>query len=186
MTSPYKFYLAAPFFNPAQARMVERIESLFAQKGVDLFSPRQTDHNRKKELNDQDAIEIFSNNVAGVKTCSHMLAVLDWANLPEIEIWTLKHTLISTCVAPPHVQTEKLGQPLNLPDTGTVWEMGAAFVLEKPIIGFTLRKPGDKVNIMLTQCLRGVIYGFDDLINFLGIAGKIDMSYAQLGVWKHR
>src|SRR5580698_387148 len=35
-----KIYLAAPFFNEKQVAKVERIERLFAGRGVDLYSPR--------------------------------------------------------------------------------------------------------------------------------------------------
>lgn len=171
---PPQFYLAAPFFNEAQIEIVSRIENMMRMHGVPLFSPRQTPENKKPKLTDEDAAEIFRNNIKGILDCQAVLAVMDWA-MPEGQHLFVCEGRGDVTVTSP---------PLNIPDVGTVFEMGYAFG-RRPIYGFTLRKKGEKVNLMLTQCLEGVIYGWDDLISFLN-KGRIRPAFAVKGVWNHR
>jgi hypothetical protein len=65
-----------------------------------------------------------------------------------------------------------IGGPLNLPDTGTVWEMGFAYAVNMfsrrmDIYGFTTRPRTDKLNLMLTKSCKGVISGLEELTKFL-------------------
>lgn len=188
-----KFYLAAPFFNPAQSHLCAQIEDMFKLKGVQLFSPRSQDANRKKELDNEDARQIFRTNVDNVIGCTHMLAVIDWLMPPEMEVRTVKYTLsVNPKDQTQSLQTDFIGGPLNIPDPGTVFEMGMMYGISAVqswtpyIYGFTMRKPGEKVNIMLTQALAGTIYGLDDLHGFLGRHQQLDLSFAKPGVWRHR
>lgn len=180
------WYIAAPFFNTAQIELVERIEVRFEKAKVPgFFSPRKTDTNQKKELTDVDARRIFDRNNDEMLMCDNVLVVLDWKMPVGLEIWPCEVERQDGTLA-------KVGRtPLNIPDTGTVWEAGFIYGLNfrskggqipKNIYGFTERPKGDKVNIMLTQCLDGVIYGLEDLEKFL--AG--DSSVVTRGEWRHR
>lgn len=51
------------------------------------------------------------------------------------------------------------------PDTGTNWEMGFAFALRIPVVGFTHK--ADKINVMLAQSCAGFLTSEDSLEKFL-------------------
>jgi nucleoside 2-deoxyribosyltransferase len=53
---------------------------------------------------------------------------------------------------------------LNEPDTGTAWEIGGAYFLQRPeyrVIGFYTNQP--ELNLMLQQCLHAVTHSAGDL-----------------------
>lgn len=183
---PPLFYIAGPFFNDPQRKMIERIEVAMCDHGVPFISPRQTDQNKKAALDDADAKEIFGQNILGMAQCGAMLAVLDWVMPPNKSLrpCDLSPWPTSTMNGPVDRWEANQDIALNLPDVGTVFEMGYVFG-DRPIYGFTLRKPGDKVNLMLTQSLEGVIYGFEELDKFLN-RGRIRPAHAVKGSWKHR
>lgn len=51
------------------------------------------------------------------------------------------------------------------PDSGTVWEMGLAYGLHIPVVGFTQK--ADKINVMLAQGCSGFLTSEASLIKFL-------------------
>ena len=179
------WYLAGPFFNPSQMDLIKSIEESFIDSGVPMFSPRLCDENKKKgPLTAQDARVIFARNVDNILNCGCMLAVLDWKMPSNQYIAQVERGL---------KPSENYGRPtpdliknfpLNLPDTGTVFEMGAMYMQwlllhqmakssfpengGKPrLVGFTERGEKDKLNIMLTQACCGIIHGLDELKQFL-------------------
>lgn len=171
------FYLAGPFFNPAQVELIRKIEVAFCDAGVAFFSPRLTGENAKKVLTDEDAAAIYGNNLIGMESCSHMLAVLDWV-MPEskkIFVCDLKDLggEIQGCTN----YAVPVGNALNIPDAGTVFEMGYYAANNRPIYIYTERPPEAAMNVMLTQCSRGVIRGQEMLKMFLN-RGQIDWSQA--------
>src|SRR4051812_46620217 len=85
-----KWYLAAPFFNEPQKKLVEDLELLFCDEHVPLFSPRLCDENKKKTITGDDAKVIFARNVDNILDCGCMLAVLDWKLPPEHEVAVIK------------------------------------------------------------------------------------------------
>jgi nucleoside 2-deoxyribosyltransferase len=115
-----KFYLAGPFFNPAQVDLIKRLEDAFFAAGVDCFSPRSLDENKAGPIDRQAAASIFRKDVQGLLHCNAVLAVLDW-KLPEGEHIRLCDGETGT---PGH---GFLSGPLNIPDSGTVFEMGFAW-----------------------------------------------------------
>lgn len=160
------WYLASPFFNPAQIVVVDKIEQLFKGQNIALFSPRAHPANSTgKPIDANTAPQIFLGNLTGIAEATGVLAVMDYS-LPEEE----ELRIISYAPKYPSVQceaTEAFGLksgPLNLPDSGTVWEMGYAYGLDKKIVGFTTADPGQgRLNLMLTQSCTGVLCGFDQL-----------------------
>jgi nucleoside 2-deoxyribosyltransferase len=113
------WYIAGPFFNPAQSAVIDMIEQTFTLSGVEAFSPRLCDENRKGPPTKEGAEIIFERNVKGLLKCSHMIAVLDW-KLPAGQVIRgakmVDHFIVDEWTTP----------PLNIPDSGTVFEMGAA------------------------------------------------------------
>lgn len=51
-------------------------------------------------------------------------------------------------------------------DTGTVWEMGAAYMANKPVIIYSPR-PDRKLNVMLAQGAQGFLAGWEAIEAFL-------------------
>lgn len=113
------WYIAGPFFNPAQVAVIESIEQAFVAADVAAFSPRLCDENKKGPPTPEGAAVIFDRNVKGLLKCSHLLAVLDWKLQEGYQIRVGRQRDESW---QPLVEVG----PLNIPDSGTVFEMGAA------------------------------------------------------------
>lgn len=62
-------------------------------------------------------------------------------------------------------------------DAGTMWEMGFAFALKKPVYAYTL-VPGRGLNLMLAQSCAGFINGTLQLAKFLSKGGMVDFTEA--------
>lgn len=162
MSTVNKFYLAAPFFNPAQQSLCTDIEVMFADHGVALFSPRQHKANSShQKLTTSDALDIFACNVENIDDATHMLAVVDWL-LPENQQIRLLEQVVPGNFAYPVMKSDAL----QIPDAGTVWEMGYAFARNKPLIMFTTRQ-NMPMNIMLSQCCQGIVRGMSHLNSYL-------------------
>ena len=175
-----KWYLAAPFFNPAQIALVEQIEAAFKMYDVQLFSPRQHPANKPGHvLSDEDARDIFQRNWEAILGCTDMIAVVDWLLPPGHELYVLGWAAEQEIISPAPLQGsgqkpigplrgQKIAGPLNIPDTGTVWEMGAAFGEGAiDIFMFTTRPPTAALNVMLSQGAKGVFAGIEELNAFL-------------------
>lgn len=182
------WYLAGPFFNPEQLSLISSIETTFIDNGVPMFSPRLCDENKKKVLSNQDAATIFARNVDNILTCGCMLAVLDWKLSPRQKVMVVQDSGLPSALEKdwgnPKVLEKGdimagtvIAPELNLPDTGTVFEMGAMFMkwlMSAPkvnshpkLVGFTERGEKDKLNIMLTQACCGIVRGVGELNAFL-------------------
>jgi len=146
-------YIAGPFFNPAQIALIEKIEELFTSKDVAFFSPRLSDASQELKaegrMTRRIARRIFEINEEKLCECSAVLAVADWI-LPENEIVTW--------------QNEVTGdrRVLNIPDTGTSWELGFARAIGKPVYLYRANPKG-AVNLMLALSADGVIQSWEDL-----------------------
>jgi nucleoside 2-deoxyribosyltransferase len=177
-----KFYIAAPFFNDVQLGAVKALELIIEEHGHQYHSPRLHPRNagasKLEKLTQDQAEEIFQDDVKGIVHSNAVIATLDWL-LPENDVVQ-------------HVRTtgsEVKVTPLNLPDTGTVFEMGYAYSYGRPIFGLTYRPVGDRLNLMLTQSCKAVIYGLDQLRGFMssvktGVAGDISWDRTIIGGWK--
>lgn len=174
-----RWYLAGPLFNPAQVALLEKIEATFAAAEVPLFSPRLCDENKVKgPITSDSAARIFSRNWEALLKCSGILAVVDWL-LPEGQEIRQVRQCGMTNLNPPI--GEYTSPSLNIPDAGTVWELGAAYALRSeygphgkrgpinplPILLFTVRPSDQKLNVMLSQGTDGVIYGLSNLGGYL-------------------
>lgn len=62
-------------------------------------------------------------------------------------------------------------------DAGTMWEMGYAYALKKPVYAYTL-VPGRGLNLMLAQSCSGFINGTQQLTRFLSSGGMVDFTEA--------
>ncbi len=74
-----KVYIAAPFFNEEEVRVVEEIEFALNQYQIEYFSPRSegviknmTPEERKERMRN-----IYDSNMDGIAECNLMIAVID-------------------------------------------------------------------------------------------------------------
>jgi nucleoside 2-deoxyribosyltransferase len=159
-----RVYLAGPFFNQAQIKLIQEVEDALQANDIPTFSPRKMALNDKPtstKPTPEQAAAIFRKDYEEITKSTHVLAILDWALNPDVSL---------RLVAPRQghaPEYDMLSGPLSLPDSGTVWEMGCAYALRVPIYLYT-KDPAAKLNLMLSQSARGVIYGLDHLNTFLG------------------
>jgi len=158
-------YLAAPFFNEAQVDLVAHIEEAFFEEQCEFFSPRL--HAGVIQPGDPDKVldSVFEANMAGMREATWMLAVQPYL-LPE------GHSLHLCSQYTPVSRVEQ-------PDTGTVWEMGAAFTLKLPTVAFVYPPgvEGVTVNLMLLRSVYGTVSTIDNLRHLL------NGSSTALGAW---
>ena len=62
-------------------------------------------------------------------------------------------------------------------DAGTMWEMGYAYALGKPIYAYSM-VPGRGLNLMLAQSSAGFLNGMEQMTKFLGENGMVDFEAA--------
>jgi nucleoside 2-deoxyribosyltransferase len=191
------YYIAAPFFNRPQVSLVWQMEQIMDLAHVSYYSPRQFGMNKQKGPIDEDrARGIFDSNVGNIIQCRTVIAVLDW-NMPDKNtMHVIRNGMTSgyqedwqrppgaegdgpwnTC----EIRGAHVAGPLNLPDTGTVWEMGCAWAKGIPVFAYTDRKESEPLNVMLVQCCKGVIYGLNHLRGFVN---GIEPAKRYLGVYR--
>lgn len=170
--TPHHLYLAGPFFNAAQIEIIQRIESALCRlpgpSGTfSFFSPRSQPLNANPTgkvgpLDTAKAQDVFKKDYLEITRSTIVLAVMDWA-LPEG-----KEVRMVDMFRQETENGESLewgipcSGPIKLPDSGTVWEMGCAYALRVPTYIFT-QDPAARVNLMLSQSCKGVLYGWDAL-----------------------
>jgi nucleoside 2-deoxyribosyltransferase len=157
-----KVYLAAPFFNPAQVGILERLELLFEAAGQEVFNPRKdagVGVTKKEGQTEQEEYEAWRNlflaDVGGIDQCSWVLAVLDYA---DVNLYAAPWCLSGD----DFIATAEL-KPVRIPDTGTVWELGNAHAKGKPAVGFFLEERHGLLNLMLSHSLHGMCYGYEQV-----------------------
>lgn len=161
-----RIYIAGPFFNAEQIRLIDKIEIKCSEADLNFFSPRLQHGNKMVDVkNPEHAQEIFKRNHAEILECNALLAVLDYA-LPQGHELRVVNGLPITAVKYSNCHAA-YSDALALPDTGTVWEMGVAYAKEIPVVGFCSGERPGYLNVMITQSMVGVINGWDNLEEWL-------------------
>jgi nucleoside 2-deoxyribosyltransferase len=171
-----RVYLAGPFFNAAQIALIQEVEDALAAMNIPTFSPRKMALNDKPTTTKptpEQAAQIFRKDYEEITKSTHVIAVLDWALNPGVSLRLCKNDVGEDGPLQP------ISDHLSLPDAGTVWEMGCAYALRVPVYLYT-QNPAAKLNLMLSQSARGVLYGIDHLKTFLGAGMDEDL----LSPWK--
>lgn len=171
MPSPKpKIYIAAPFFNAAQIMVVQTIESTLANNEFSYYSPRLhsgSDKLTPEERKDRNAwMQVITSNIAAMESCSAMIAVLEFAMPDELRLVPAKYANVGKWNVLPNVQ------PVELPDTGVVFEMGYMYARYKPIFGYHSTKIPSELNLMLSHTVMGILTGQEALNGFLGGVGN--------------
>ena len=152
-------YIAAPFFNYAQNNLLDKVESLFDSVGAYYFSPRKDADVVPAGAPMDEWQNAFDQNVRAIHVAEWMLAVLTY-ELPEGLIATIVPKVVAT---PP----DNLS-PINIPDIGTVWEMGMAYAMNKPVVGYLPNKEAlGTVNVMLARSMATIVIGINELMDTL-------------------
>lgn len=184
-SGPKRVYLAGPFFNDAQVRLVESIEQALDDSGLPYFSPRKMSLNGNSTTtkpNKEQAGAIFRKDYEEICRSTHLLAVMDWTMNPRTSLRVVSEHEVWENQENPNWYRALSGH-LAFPDSGTVWEMGCAYALRVPVYLFTAN-PSARLNLMLSQSARGVIYGLEKLAPFL--ASGMDESLLEEWKGEHR
>lgn len=74
-----KVYIAGPFFNEEQIRIIESVEHALNQNGIKFFSPRSEGALKEMSREEQQASRsaIFQSNVDNMSVCTHMIACVE-------------------------------------------------------------------------------------------------------------
>lgn len=172
-----KVYLAGPFFNDRQRVLMDQIELRLDEQKISYFSPRKV-FNCPPDAPLEVRQATFKGNCKGIIEAECVLCVLDFL-LPEnrrlhlVEFTKESDKLVVAANVPKGAQLPEgiqpsrgkveislIGNPIVLPDVGTVWEMGFATALGKPVVGLKLM-PDTAMNLMLAQACQNFITDAD-------------------------
>lgn len=146
-----RIYLAAPFFTPEENAVCTRMAAIMRNNGHHVFEPSCLGIVRMSDP--EDRLRIYQSNVAYLLDSDIVVAWLERDNGPDANLALVRRT--------PGSIVNNL-TVMRLPDTGTVFEIGYAAALSKPVVGFRL-DGSHKLNLMLTTPLIGLMTGFADL-----------------------
>lgn len=156
-----RIYIAAPFFNSEQVRIVAMIEGLIKSFDFPFYSPRLDSGSRLLSPEDRKIREkwqpVLHSNIDELDKADLILAVLEYAMPQGYSLFAGRS----------HIDVVGEMKKLELPDNGVVFECGYAYARGKSIIGFHSTKPLDEMNLMLSHTMSGHITGFEDLARFL-------------------
>ena len=161
-------YLAGPFFNDVQKLHIDRVKESCKRYKVPFFSPKDEGGILKPKPTPEERRQILDSNRKGIRESGFVLAVLDWLMPTGQQLRVVSHD-------PALDQYKVLSPPLNLPDAGTVWEMGFAVAVEVPVVGLRL-DPKGHINVMLAESVHRVIDGYtevDAIIQHYGSYGSL-------------
>ena len=162
-------YLAGPFFNVAQIELCRQVKDVLAKNSdFEIFWPYEA--NPKVTISNPDeAQRVFEENDDMIEESCVMIAIVDWV-LPKDEYIV-------------RMKGGRFQERLNIPDAGTVWEMGAAWSNGTAVVLFS-NATNRKVNLMLSQSAKGVIYGLNQLWEFIKPVKRLSLNWNRLSNWK--
>lgn len=70
-------YIAAPFFNEEQVKVVEEIEHNLTSNGITYFSPREYGVIKDTPMTEDRFMRIYDMNIRMMDACDRMIAVID-------------------------------------------------------------------------------------------------------------
>lgn len=187
MQKIYDIYIAAPFFNVEQVKIVNKIEDMCVLRGLACYSPRL--HSGSHELTPEQRKDfnawkpILQSNIDAVEESRVLLAVVEYAMPSD---WHLCAVQWATQSEKDYNHSGLRMEPkelktLELPDNGVVFECGYAYKSDVPIVGFHRTKHPDELNLMLSHTMLGLVTGFRSLEMFLRNWERYDWSADNFG-----
>jgi nucleoside 2-deoxyribosyltransferase len=81
-----RVYIAAPFFNEQQIKIVEAVEIALESRDINYYSPRSEGSlsDMTREQQEQARRYIFETNVNNMNICTHMLACVEYKDTGTI------------------------------------------------------------------------------------------------------
>lgn len=156
-----EIYLAGPFFNDAQNEAISKLE-IVLEKDYKVYSPRRDgivlEPNSPREALEQ----VFEENVTSIRRCDILIAqVASLDNRPEMIMLAAMQDVLKEFKMEVEDHLEMLQGIMakwaprlpNYTDLGTVWELGCAWALGKPVILFSPTNQ-TRINVMLTEGAR--------------------------------
>lgn len=162
-----KVYVAGPFFNQPQIDMICRIQGILTRLGYSYYSPRtdsgSADLTPEQKKDPKAWDPIFDSNLRELHSCKLMIACLSYP-LP------LHDGLFSVHLGEGGLV--EVGARVEIPDAGTVFELGYRKALSRSqmgltTVGFILGEKPEKLNLMLMKGHQGLICGYAKLEKFL-------------------
>jgi nucleoside 2-deoxyribosyltransferase len=180
MNKPLKVYLAGPFFNEDQRKVIDQLEKTL-EPYCELYSPRRDGGVLGPKASKDQRAKIFELNYEKIKSCDIMIAQVEGLDDRPYQIVQKLLRSFNRKIASGPVQTDALigvgvlaefagilekeftNQSPNYIDIGTVWEMGAAYECGVPVLAFS-PNINRQMNVMLTESCRGFVSKYEDII----------------------
>lgn len=188
-----KIYLAAPFFNEPQKAITARIRRHMTENGHAFYDPMMdsgsADFSPEQRRHKANWQPIFRTNADQIRLCGLMICVVEYA-LPEGQ----ELAIVKPCKGQDRIRPETDHGPvyaevikhgLEIPDTGSMWEMGGAFFAatqvrsQLPCVAFSTKPCSPTQNLMLSFGCAGVIVGWEKLEEFLTVPTDITANRAE-------
>lgn len=152
-----RYYIAAPFFVTGELAVVSSIENILEEAGLSYFSPRK--QGRVDLSSPENRRQVFDKNMQELQRCDVLLAWMQRANKDGERLVVYRE---------PTSDRAASVRDVCLPDTGVVWEVGAAYALGKTVVLLDLPAFGQsRANLMLSQGAVGTVRGLPALDAFV-------------------
>lgn len=182
--SKKKIYLAGPFFNDAQRKIIRDLEYVL-DADYEVWSPSRDGVALPPDASDEEQKRVFEANYHHIKDCDIMVAVVEPNDDRPIQCAIdagkdlfCNGELYAYGGVPadnPEDFSDFGGVDFlkeqvwpQYPDIGTVWEMGVAYEQGKAIVMFATNEQR-RPNLMLAKSCRGVAIGLKRLVEVLEI-----------------
>lgn len=184
-----RLYLAGPFFNKAQIKLLEKIESLCDKYNVPYFSPRK-DAGIDYDGTYKSAEKVFRADLKGLHSCGAVLACMDWKLSENNVITECRQEAYSDDLGGFKSPVPLANKDLNIPDPGTVWECGYTvgyntamklfyerrhpdkYIAPNIPVFIYVTKPTEVMNIMIHIPASGVFTNFEQIEQFVEFWSK--------------
>lgn len=192
LTSMKDIYIAGPLFNTQQVSILETIEDLAEQFKLSYYSPRIHSGSSNMTAEDRKSFEawdkVFKSNEEELRDCRMLICVLNYA-LPTTHKLVMKVEHTDIPVDPKADITVNVKEfPIELPDSGTVWEMGyyRACMRPLPVIGYHDDEVPKSLNLMLSHGCDYLVCGSAELSQFLEVYTDPDLKAEHLAHFQPR
>lgn len=127
----YDVYLAGPFFNEYERKLVDKAKQILVERGLSVFSPKEHFIPNGWNMSNVDwGQAVFEMDKKAIPNCKYIVA--------------LYHGLYS--------------------DSGTAWEIGYAYALEKQVLIVCVNN--DMSSVMISNGSTAVIDNIEELKDF--------------------
>jgi nucleoside 2-deoxyribosyltransferase len=178
-------FIASPLFNPEQIQIIKSIEVMLGQNDIGYYSARK--HSGSHLLTPEEKQQVgrwkpvFKSNVDGLKKADVCIAVMNYV-LPKGQSLALVESRKIGYASP--LMHEVLRPGLQIPDTGTVWEMGYLSARGIPVIGYIPEQTAS-LNLMLPFGCDTMARTVDDLEKLIRVSPRLWPAPHEVWQGKH-